>query len=104
MNISKLTYNPKWTAILIIVICLTGILLGKYVQIFRFSEHNWIYQFGSYLALFMVFSSFCWSLFHPIILFSYKKSEWRKFMIWMIVGLIPVFYFISIMIMVKLKF
>lgn len=104
MNVSKLTYNPKWTAILIIGVCLSGMLIGNYVQRFRISEYHWIYQYGSYLNLIMVFSSLCWSFFHPLIVWSYKRPEWKKYLIWIIVGLIPLIYFITMMIIVEIKY
>lgn len=104
MNVSRLTYNPKWTALLIVGICLTGMLIGNYVQRFRISEYRWIYQYGNYLNLIMVFGSLCWSLVHPLIVWANRKTEWKKYLTWMIVGLIPVIYFITMMIIAEIRF
>ncbi len=97
MRISNTTYNPKLSSILIIVICLTGILIGIYVQRFRISDYRWIYQYGSYLNMIMVLGSVGWSFFHPLIIWSERKldwkSEWKKKVIWVTIGLIPFLYF-----------
>ena len=97
MKLSKLTYNPKMTSILILGICLIGMLIGNYVQRFRISDYRWIYQYGSYLNLIMVLGSVGWSFFHPLIIWSERKpewkSEWRKKPIWILIGLIPFLYF-----------
>lgn len=92
-KLSKLKYNPKFTSIIIIGICLVGMLIGNYVQRFRLSDYRWIYQYGSYLNLLMVLSSVGWSFFHPLIVWSERKYEWKKNLIWIIIGLIPFLYF-----------
>ncbi len=94
---SRLIYNPKWTAIIVITICLTGKLIGFYVQRFRGSEYKWIYQYGSLLNIIMVLGSAAWSFLHPFIIWSGIKTNWKENIFWMIVGLIPFFYFIILM-------
>ena len=94
----KFIYNPKITSILIIGICLTGILLGNYIQIFRVSNYRWAYQYGNYLNFVMVLSSVGWSFFHPLIILSDRKSQnktkWKEQFIWSLVGFIPFLYFL----------
>lgn len=104
MKVSKQTYNPKLNAILIVGICLTGLLIGNYVQRFRITEYRWIYQYGSYLNLIMVVGSLCWSFVHPLIVWSFTKPAWKKHLIWIIVGLLPLIYFITMMIIIEIRF
>ena len=79
-------------------------LIGNYVQRFRFSEYRWIYQYGKYLNLILVIGSLGWSLFHPLIVWSEKKPNWKKHLIWMIVGLIPIIYFVLMMTIAEIRF
>lgn len=104
MDVTKQTYNPKWTAILIVGFFLTGILIGNYVQRFRISEYRCIYQYGSYLNLIMVVGSLFWSFIHPLAVWSYTKPEWKKHLIWIIVGLLPLIFFITMMIIAEIRF
>lgn len=104
MKYSIFKYNPKWTAILIVVICLSGMLIGNYVQRFRISEYRWIYQLGSFLNFIMVLSALCWSSLHPLLVWYFNKSVWKNYLIWIILGLIPTVYFITMMIMVEIRF
>ncbi|WP_442264561.1 hypothetical protein ACSIGC_09350 [Tenacibaculum sp. ZS6-P6] len=97
MKISKPRYNPKRTAILIVGICLSGILIGNYVQRFRISEHRWIYQYGSLLNIVMVLGSSFWSFLHPLLVWSDYKMESKKHLIWIIIGMIPFLYFTILM-------
>ena len=41
-----------------------------------------------------VFSSFGWSLVHPWFVWNERKKEWTKNLIWIVIGLIPVLYFV----------
>lgn len=93
MNLSKSTYSPKITSFIILGICMTGMLIGNYVQRFRGSDYRWIYQYGSYLNLLMVLGSIGWSFLHPIIIWSERKTEWRKNLIWILIGFTPFLYF-----------
>ncbi|SNR14719.1 membrane protein of unknown function [Tenacibaculum jejuense] len=97
MKINKPRYKPKWTAILIIGICLSGILIGNYVQRFRISEYRWIYQYGSLLNIVMVLGSSFWSFLHSLLVWSDYKMESRKHLIWIITGMIPFLYFTILM-------
>lgn len=97
-KISKLTYNPKWAAILIVLICLSGMLLGKYVQRFRFStDYRWIYQYGSYINLITVLVSVGISFPYPLIVWSNNRKDWKKNVVWMFIGFIPFLYFAIMM-------
>ncbi len=93
MPLKNLTYNPKKNSILILGICLTGMLVGNYVQRFRISDHHWIYQYGSYINMAMVLVSITWSMFHPLIIFTEHKIIWRENILWIFIGLIPSLYF-----------
>jgi len=79
-------------------------LIGYSVKRFRFSGYRWIYQYGSYLNLIMVIGSLCWSLFHPLIVWSDRKAEWKteykKQLIWILIGMIPLLYFVTMMILI----
>jgi hypothetical protein len=93
-NISRLIYNPKLSAITICILCLVGMLSGKYVEIwFRFSDYRWIYQYGSLLSNGLVLLMIGWSFLHPIIVISEKRKQWKKYWIWILIGLIPFLYF-----------
>lgn len=101
MKIPKLTYNPKTTAILIILTYLIALLIGIYVERFRFSNYRWVYVYGSYLKLILIFGSLTWSFFHPLIIWSERKLDWKttwkKQLIWIVVGLVPLLYFTIMM-------
>lgn len=93
-KISKLTYNPKWAAILIVIVCLSGMLLGSYVQRFRISiNYRWIYQYGSLINFITVLGSIGFSMLHPLIVWSNNKKHWKKNVVWMFIGSIPFLYF-----------
>ncbi len=98
MKLSKLTYHPKRAAILICIIFLAGLGIGLYVERFRISDYRWVYETGSYMKLIMVFGTLLLSFLHPLIVWSYSKPTWKKQIIWMIVGLIPLFYFATALI------
>lgn len=100
MKVSKLTYNPKWSAILIIFLFLIGMLVGYYVERFRFSNYRWIYEYGKLINYLTVFGSLTWSFFNPVIVWENKKRTWRRYITWIIVGLLPLFCFAFIMILI----
>jgi hypothetical protein len=93
-NISRLIYSPKLSAISICVLCLAGMLTAKYIEKwFRFSDYRWIYQYGSLLSKGLVLSMIGWSFLHPIIVISEKRKQWKKYWIWILIGLFPFLYF-----------
>lgn len=98
MRLSELKYNPKKSSFLIIGICIMGMLIGSYVQRFRVSDYRWVYQYGSYLNMIMVLGSLTWSFAHPLFVWMERKSEWKKSLIWILIGLIPVLYFLISMV------
>ena len=101
---SKITYNPKWTAILIVGICLAGMLIGNYIERYRISNYRWIYEYGKQINFIMVFGSLAWSFFHPIIIWSNNRIEWKKYLIWILIGLIPILYFATMMTWIWIRF
>ncbi|NAS32256.1 hypothetical protein GTQ40_14825 [Flavobacteriaceae bacterium R38] len=78
MVMSKLDYNPKITAILIIGFCLFGILIGNYVERYRISNYRLVYEYGNHISFVTVYGSLIWSFFHPIIIWSRGRVRWRK--------------------------
>ena len=93
-KIKRLIYNPKISAIVICVFCLLGMLAAKYIERwFRFSDYRWIYQYGSLLSKGLVLLMIGLSFFHPFIVISEKRKEWKKYWIWILIGLLPVLYF-----------
>ncbi|WP_299126392.1 hypothetical protein [uncultured Winogradskyella sp.] len=93
-NISRIIYNPKLSAIIICVLCLLGMLTARYIEIwFRFSDYRWIYQYGSLFSKGLVLLMIGWSLLHPVIVISEKGKQWKKYWIWILIGLIPFLYF-----------
>ena len=99
MKVLKLSYNPKWTAIIIVGIFLIGMSIGNYVQRFRVSEeYRWIFEYGSLLNLLMCIGSLVWSFVHPLIVWLDRKPDWKKYLIWMIMGLLPLTYVVSMLI------
>jgi len=104
MKISQISYNPKLTSILIVGICLLGMLIGNYVERYRISNYRWVYEYGKLINFIMVFGSLGWSFFHPLVVWSYNKPKWKKHLIWILVGLIPLIYFITMMIIAEIRF
>jgi len=93
-NINRLIYSPKSSAIVICVLCLLGMLTAKYIEKwFRFSDYRWIYQYGSLLSKGLVLLMIGWSFLHPIIVISEKRKQWKKYWIWILIGLLPFLYF-----------
>ena len=104
MKIFQIRYNPKLTSFLIIGICIMGIIIGNYVERFRISNLRWIYEYGKLINFIMVFGSLGWSFLHPLIIWSNNKPQWKKQLIWMIVGLIPVLYIITMFIVSEIRY
>ena len=93
-NISRLSSNPKLSAIIICVFCLIGMLTSRYIEIwFRFSDYRWIYQYGSLLSKGFTLLIIVWSFLHPIIVISEKRKQWKKYWFWILIGLLPFLYF-----------
>ncbi len=93
-NMTRLLYNPKLSAISICVICLAGMLTARYIEIwFRFSDYRLIYAYGSLLSKGLVLLMIAWSFFHPIIVISEKRKQWKKYWFWILIGLLPSLYF-----------
>jgi hypothetical protein len=93
-NISRIIYNPKLSAIIICVLCLLGMLTARYIEIwFRFSDYRWIYQYGSLFSKGLVLLMIGWSLIHPVFVIAEKGKQWKKYLIWILIGLIPFLYF-----------
>ncbi|CAL2090600.1 hypothetical protein [Tenacibaculum sp. 190524A05c] len=90
----KSIYHPKRSAILIILLFISGMLIGKFTQRFRFSEYRWIYQFGSLLNILVTTGSLLWSLIHPLMIWSEDKKDWKKHLLWMIIGMVPFLYLV----------
>ncbi|MDT0644975.1 hypothetical protein RM553_19235 [Zunongwangia sp. F363] len=86
-------YKPGIASTLIIVTFVTGIMLGFYVQRFRISDYRWIYQYGSYLNLVMVFGSISYSFYHALVIITDKKITPKKKLLWILIGSIPFLYF-----------
>ncbi|MFL0354798.1 hypothetical protein ACI5KZ_14590 [Xanthomarina sp. GH4-25] len=67
---------------------------AKYIEKwFRFSDYRWIYQYGSLLSKGLVLLMIGWSFLHPIIVISEKRKQWKKYWIWILIGLLPFLYF-----------
>ncbi|SMC71277.1 hypothetical protein [Cellulophaga tyrosinoxydans] len=93
-TISRFLYNPKLSAITICVLCFTGMITARYLEKwFRFSDYRWIYQYGSLLSKGIVLLMIGWSFFHPLIVISEKRKQWKKYWIWILIGLLPFLYF-----------
>jgi len=90
LGISKVFNNPKLSSILIVMICIVGVILGKLVEPYRISNYRWIYQYGKMIGLVMVSGTVFWSFLHPIIVWSEKRKKWKKHLIWILIGMIPI--------------
>jgi len=104
MKSIKFTYNPKMISILIIGVFLLGLLIGNFAERFRFSNYRWIYQCGKLINYIMVFGSLATSFFHPLIIWSNNRTKWKKYLKWIVIGLIPILYFIFMMSWMFFKF
>ena len=82
---------------MIIGICLIGMLIGNYVESYRISNYRWVYEYGKLINFIMVFGSLGWSFFHPLIVWSNNRAVWKKYLIWILIGLIPLLCFLIMM-------
>ena len=80
-----------------------GFGLGELFESFRFSDYRWIYRYGMLSSDLLVFGSIGWSLLHPIIIWSEKKSDLKKYLVWIFIGMIPILYFLLMMIFIDIN-
>ena len=103
MKLPNIIYNPKLSAILIIIIFIVGIVIGSYVERFRVSNYRWIYQYGKLVNHILVLGSLVWSSIHPFIIYGNNIKEWKKYLRWIIIGILPILYFTFMMILIFFK-
>jgi len=93
MKFSLYPYHPKYAAIVIFTGCLLGMLTARFVQVFRISDYNWIYRYGSFISFALVAIMVGCSFLHPFMIFRDNKKTWKKHLMWIFIGFIPFLYF-----------
>ena len=103
MKLRNIKYNPKLSAILIIGIFIAGIAIGTYTDRFRASDYRWIYEYGKLINYILVFGSLACSSVHPFIIYGNNVKDWKKYLTWIIIGILPILYFAFMMILIFFK-
>ena len=92
MKTFKKKYDTRFSAIVIVGLCLLGMLIGDLTHQFRYSEYRWIYKYGAYTNYILVFASVGWSFLHPFLFLWLRKRKIEKSFIWLALGLVPFLY------------
>lgn len=102
-KVSDIFYKPRLSSIIIISLFVLGIILNQSVEQFRHSEIRWIYKYGKLVSLIITFGSVGWSLLHPIIIWSENKVNWKNYLLWIFLGMLPILYFTIMIIILNLS-
>lgn len=90
----------KKRGVLIVIICLSGIILGRLVNTYRGA---WIYRYGSMISSFIFFGGVFLSLLNTILLISENRFTLKNNLIWLFISAIPFLYIIVIMCITAIK-
>jgi len=102
-KVSDIFYKTRLSTIIIISLFVVGIILNQSVEQYRYSEIRWIYKYGKLISLIMTFGSIGWSLLHPIIIWSENRVNWKNYLLWIFLGMLPILYFTIMIIILTLK-
>ncbi len=86
--------SPKILLITIYLFLAQNLLLRGKFQVYRFSEQEYIYEYGILISKGLVYLAFALSFLYPIIVWLKAKTDFRKNLLLVIIGFIPALYFI----------
>ncbi len=69
------------------------ILKGEF-EMYRFSDKKQVYEYGKYISKGFVYIGFILSFFYPLIVGLQNKKDFRKYIVWVILGFLPALYFV----------
>ncbi|AVI50538.1 hypothetical protein C5O00_04885 [Pukyongia salina] len=101
-KVSDIFYKPRLSTIIIISLFAVGVILNLSVEQYRYSEFRWIYKYVKLISIIMTFGSIGWSLLHPIIIWSENKVNWKSYLLWIFLGMLPILYFTIMIIILNL--
>ena len=96
--------DPKYMAILIIAIYVSGVIIKLLVEDYRISEYRWIYKNGNMVSFILTVGALIWSFFHPLIIWSQKHKKWKDHVLWIIIGMLPFLYIATMLIILSITF
>src|SRR5690606_39189199 len=91
----------KVISVVNILLLIVGTLIGRYSECIRIYKP--LYPILKMLAWGMFFISIIWSGINSILIYDTIKSNLKRNLIWILVSLLPLIYFLYIIILVSLK-
>lgn len=97
----KFISSTKILLILIASFLIQGILFKGRFEIFKFSDHRYLYEYGTFVSKVLVYIAFVLCFFYPLIVWLKTNNNFRKNLVLMILGFIPALYFILLYVFSK---
>lgn len=94
----KINLQNNWTkrsGILIIGVCFSAILIGRFIEYYY--RGTWIYQYGGPILLLVFYGGGFLSLLNTIFLISKHKFDIKNNLLWIILSAIPFLYIAIVM-------
>jgi len=90
--------NLKTIAVIVCIVFLVSILIGFYVEQFRFDKDlRWIYDIGKCFSFWTFLLAPLIGLVNGIWIIVDKEIKWKDYFIWMVLSLAPISYFVIMM-------
>ncbi len=101
MRTVKFFTSPLILIVVIYLLLIQNLILKGSFEVYRFSEYEYIYKYGTYISKVCVYIGLLLSLASPFIIWLQTKNIFKKFKVILVIAFLPAFYHVLLFILSK---